>query len=262
MAPANSEHLCPRSTETPVRALVIQDDRSARVEERPTPTLEPNQFILRVTTIALNPAGASCAFGDADGSDWMTVSANSIGFRVGSDCVGVVEEVGSGVPAGVFEKGQRRAVLTSPNEHRGAFAEYIAVKYDDENWLVPDEVTDEQAATTPVPFFTAVLGLCGKTRLNVPQPSRDGQRSASGTIYVHAGSTSVGVYAIQLAKMAGLSVVASSSEHNWPVLRKLGADKTLDYRDPGLVDQVKKFSGGGVDYVFDCYTVRACASSI
>ena len=245
-----------------MRALVTQDGRSVRVESRPTPTLESNQFLLRVTTIALNPAGTCSRCGKTERSDWMTVSANPTGSRVGSDCVGVVEEVGSGVPAGMVEKGQRRAVLTSPNEHRGAFAEYIAVKYDDENWLMPDEVTDEQAATTPVPFFTAVLGLFGKTRLNVPQPSRDGQPSASGTIYVHAGSTSVGVYAIQLAKMAGLSVVASSSEHNWPLLRKLGADKTLDYRDPGLVDQVKKFSGGGVDYVFDCYTVRACASAV
>ena len=172
------------------------------------------------------------------------------------------------MPSGKAEKGQRRALLTRPNQERGAFAEYIAVKWDEENWLVPDEVTDEQAATTPVPAYTAVvrrrdpddltvqLGLFGKTRLALPQPPRNGQGSSDKTIYVHAGSTSVGVYVIQLAKMAGLRVISSSSEHNWPLLRKLGADEVLDYRDSDLVEKVKKLANGGVDAVYDCFTVR------
>jgi len=225
-----------------MRALIIQDDRAVKVEERPVPTLQSHDFLLRVTTLGLNP------------TDFKSVGANPIGARVGSDCVGIVEEVGSDVPSGKVAKGQRRALLTRPNQERGAFAEYIAVKWDEENWLVPDEVTDEQAATTPVPAYTAVLGLFGKTRLALPQPPRNGQGSSDKTIYVHAGSTSVGVYVIQLAKMAGLRVISSSSEHNWPLLRKLGADEVLDYRDSDLVEKVKKLANGGVDAVYDCFT--------
>lgn len=233
------------------------------------PKLQSHQFLLRVTTLGLNPTGESLGLRTAlTRADFKSVGANPIGARVGSDCVGVVEVVGPDVPSGKVAKGQRRALLTRPNQDRGAFAEYIAVKWDEENWLVPDEVTDEQAATTPVPAYTAVvrrrgldiltvqLGLFGKTRLALPQPARNGQGSSDLTIYVHAGSTSVGVYVIQLAKMAGLRVISSSSEHNWPLLRKLGADQVVDYRDPDLVEKVKKLANGGVDAVYDCYTVR------
>ena len=51
-------------------------------------------------------------------------------------------------------------------------------------------------------------------------------------------------------------MIASASEHNWPLLKKLGADETVSYRDADFVDKVKKLAGGGVDCVFDCYTAR------
>ena len=60
------------------------------------------------------------------------------------------------MPSDQAHEGQRRALLSPPNKERGSFAEYINVKAGEETWVIPDEVTDEEAATTPVPFFTAV----------------------------------------------------------------------------------------------------------
>lgn len=57
---------------------------------------------------------------------------------------------------GTVKKGDRRALLNQATMERGAFAEYINVAHDEDNFAVPDDVTDEQAATLPVPFFTAV----------------------------------------------------------------------------------------------------------
>ena len=42
-----------------VRALIIQDDRTVKVEERPVPKVDSDHFLLRVTTLGLNPTGES-----------------------------------------------------------------------------------------------------------------------------------------------------------------------------------------------------------
>ena len=46
-----------RVTDRIVRALIIQDDRTVKVEERPVPKTAPDELLLRITTLGLNPTG-------------------------------------------------------------------------------------------------------------------------------------------------------------------------------------------------------------
>ena len=43
-------------------------------------------------------------------------------------------------------------------------------------------------------------------------------------------NTSVGRFAIQLAKLSGLKVATTASEKNWDKLKALGADLVVDYK--------------------------------
>lgn len=48
---------------------------------------------------------------------------------------------------------------------------------------------------------------------------------AEQTIFINGGSSAVGAFAIQLAKIKGAKVVASASEKNEEFVRKMGADE-------------------------------------
>lgn len=49
-------------------------------------------------------------------------------------------------------------------------------------------------------------------------------------IYIHGGSSSVGLFAIQLAKLAGMTVVTTCSPRNNDLVRSYGADHIYDVR--------------------------------
>jgi NADPH:quinone reductase-like Zn-dependent oxidoreductase len=74
------------------------------------------------------------------------------------------------------------------------------------------------------------------------------------TILVYSASTSLGLFAVQLARLITppLNVIATASPTNHALLLSLGADSVFDYRSPTWVDDVKKASGGGIDYAVDC----------
>lgn len=50
-------------------------------------------------------------------------------------------------------------------------------------------------------------------------------------ILVYGGATTVAQVVIQLAKLAGLTVITTASEKNRDYLTKLGADHVIDYHD-------------------------------
>lgn len=66
-------------------------------------------------------------------------------------------------------------------------------------------------------------------------------------VLVEAAAGGVGSLAIQLAKAAGALVVAATGgEHKLAIARKLGADTTVDYREPDWADRA-----GPLDVVLD-----------
>jgi NADPH:quinone reductase-like Zn-dependent oxidoreductase len=125
----------------------------------------------------------------------------------------------------------------------GGFQEYCLVSGDMVIKL-PQDYDLNAASTFPMGTYTAALGLFHWMR--IPQPPKN----TSGKILVWGASSSVGQYVVQLAKMAGLTVVGVCSQRNFEHVKRLGADHVFDYNNK-MIDQ-DLTNNGPFDYGFDC----------
>jgi len=240
-----------------MHAAVLQQDRKVKVEQRPIPVPGPKEILLKVVAVGQNP------------TDWKHAELiTKPGQTMGCDFVGTVHSFGSEVPSvpdsapapiptkdtDVVQKGQLRygfvrGGYTSPHTGiaKGAFAEYIAVEWD-LTGLVPENVSSEQAASIPIPYATAIQALY--VRLKFPQYPAKSERGE--WILIWSGSTAVGQYAIQLAKLIGLRVATTASQKKWDLMKKLGADVVVDYKDPDVVKKLKEGTNDSIQYGLDC----------
>jgi NADPH2:quinone reductase len=110
------------------------------------------------------------------------------------------------------------------------------------SYLVPDGMDIQHAACIPVAFGTAHDCLFEFGRL---------QRGE--TVLVQAGAGGVGLAAVQLAKRAGATVIATaSSEERLKRLEEFGMDHGINYRANDFVTEAMRVTGGrGVDLVVD-----------
>lgn len=131
-----------------IKAVVITKPGTAEVKTVPLPTLPDDYILVRTTAVAVNP------------TDWKHIdnTAGTEGTRSGCDYAGVVEQVGPSVTK-PFAKGDRICGLVhganKVQPEGGAFAEYIIVK-GDLQIKIPDNLTDEEAATLGVGVSTVV----------------------------------------------------------------------------------------------------------
>jgi NADPH:quinone reductase-like Zn-dependent oxidoreductase len=70
--------------------------------------------------------------------------------------------------------------------------------------------------------------------------------AAGQTVLIHGAAGNVGDYAVQLAKQAGLHVVATASSADLDYVRALGADTVMDYKKERFEESLN-----GVDVVLD-----------
>jgi NADPH:quinone reductase-like Zn-dependent oxidoreductase len=123
----------------------------------------------------------------------------------------------------------------------------------------PSTIPPEAAATIPLASITAALGLFYEMGLPLPPTT------CEIPVLVWAGSTSVGQYAIQLAKSAGCFVITTASPVRHAYLKELGADVCFDYKDPNVVSQIKQAAKDSLAYAIDCIsekdsTKQVCAT--
>jgi NADPH:quinone reductase-like Zn-dependent oxidoreductase len=116
----------------------------------------------------------------------------------------------------------------------GALAEYCVARAA-EVAPKPRSVDHLAAAVTPISALTAWQGLIGRARL-----------AAGERVLVHGAAGGVGVFAVQLARWRGATVIGTASAHNAAFVRGLGADEVIDYRAVRFEDIAR-----GIDVVFD-----------
>jgi NADPH:quinone reductase-like Zn-dependent oxidoreductase len=116
----------------------------------------------------------------------------------------------------------------------GALAEYCVARAA-EVAPKPRSVDHLAAAVTPISALTAWQGLIGRARL-----------AAGDRVLVHGAAGGVGVFAVQLARWRGATVIGTASAHNAAFVRGLGADEVIDYRAVRFEDIAR-----GIDVVFD-----------
>ncbi|MFN7954315.1 MAG: NAD(P)-dependent alcohol dehydrogenase [bacterium] len=173
-----------------------------------------------------------------------------------SDGVGVVVEVGAGVTrvkvgdrvcpifaqrwlGGEPTHEKLRSTLGGPFD--GTLTESMVLS-EEGVVRVPAHLGDEAAATLPCAALTAWNALTGYT------PVRAGD-----TVLVQ-GTGGVSIFALQLAKILGCRVIAtSSSDEKLERVRALGADETLNYlSQPEWGRAARELTGGvGVDHIVE-----------
>ncbi|TFY70232.1 hypothetical protein EVG20_g2769 [Dentipellis fragilis] len=222
---------------TKMKAAVIGEDGKISLQEVDVPKLGPGQILVKVQAAAQNPTDWKSAFG-----------GKRAGAVVGCDYTGVVEEVGPDVPAGLWKIGERVAGMvhgsTYPN---GSFAEYTAAPAE-VAVRVPDKWSVDDAAQLGVAPLTAIQTLW-QSHDDLPTPFEP--TSTPFPILVYGGSTSVGQYVVQFAKLSGLRVFATASPKNFDLVKSLGADEVFDYHDPEVGKKIKAATGGKLKHAVD-----------
>jgi NADPH:quinone reductase-like Zn-dependent oxidoreductase len=129
----------------------------------------------------------------------------------------------------------------------GAYAQYVVAKADT-CITIPDSWSFEDAAQLSVALYTASQTLYQSLRLPL-LPARAAPKPTP--ILVYGASSSVGSYAVQLAKLGGLTVHATCSPRNFELVRGFGADEVYDYRDPEAPKKIKDATGGKLKLAVD-----------
>jgi NADPH2:quinone reductase len=197
-----------------------------RYEEVPGPACHPRGIIIGVEAISI------------EGGDVLHRAGGEMVGRphiVGYQCGGTILEVGDQVTDRTV--GQR-VVATMPH---GSHAARVSVPAQ-ASWVVPEGLDIREAACVPIAFGTADDCLFEFGRLR-----------AGETVLIQGGAGGVGLAAIQLAKRAGATVLATaSSDDKLARLREFGMDHGINYREQDLVPAVRGVTDGrGADLVVD-----------
>jgi NADPH:quinone reductase len=154
--------------------------------------------------------------------------------RLGSEGAGTIEAVGKGVDRRI---GQRVAYVMS----RGSYAEYATVP---NSMLVdlPNDVSFEQGAAVMLQGMTAHYLTHSTFELK-----------PGSTCLIHAAAGGAGLMLVQVAKIAGATVIGTVSTRDKADLAKqYGADHVIRYIEEDFVAETKKVTGNrGVDVVYD-----------
>lgn len=154
---------------------------------------------------------------------------------LGLECAGVVTAVGEGVDG--LTVGDRVMGLIVD---QGTMATHLTVSAE-QLTLIPDALTDVEAATLPVTFLTAWYGLVVLAQLQA------GER-----VLIHAASGGVGQAAVQVAHAIGADVIGTASPHKWGFLREQGVQHVFNSRTLDFADEVLRVTDGrGVDVVLN-----------
>ena len=245
-----------------MKALLIKDSfglDNLALEEQPRPEPGPGQVLLRMKAASLNYR------------DLLTVTGaynprQPLPLIPCSDGVGEVVALGQGVDR--VELGQRVASIfcqgwqSGPPDARklrstlggplqGTLAEYICL---DQEGVValPDYLTDEEAATLPCAAVTAWTALV-----------TEGGVTAGDQVLVQ-GTGGVSIFALQIARMLGATVIAtSSSDDKLARALELGASHGINYKEtPKWGKEARALSGGGVDHVVEVGGADTLAQSL
>lgn len=213
-------------------------DRVLSVREVDKPVPKDDEVLVRVRAASMHPDVWHVLVGYPFVLRLMGNGVRKPRPIPGTDMAGVVEAVGPGVTR--FAIGDE--VFGECAKHGwvngGAYAEYVAVPQD---YLAakPSNVSFEQAAAVPTAGTIAINNLGGTVR-----PKRD-------TVLINGAGGCMGPIALQIAKADGATVTAVDCAEKLPMLRALGADDVIDYRNEDYLRNGRRY-----DFILDVVGFR------
>ena len=217
-----------------MKAIRIHEDGGPEVlryEDAPDPEPGPGEVLVRLRAASLNHLDL-----------WIRKGLPSVPKPriLGADGAGIREDTGERVVINPgIEHGDR---ITVVGEHMdGTHAELVAVP-ETNVYLLPDELSFEEAAAFPLVFETAYRLLVTKAQL----------REGEWVLLWGIGSGVAGA-GLAIAKALGArALVTSSSDEKLERARALGADATVNHASGDVGAAVKEATGGkGVEVVLE-----------
>ncbi|WWC92305.1 uncharacterized protein L201_007259 [Kwoniella dendrophila CBS 6074] len=239
-----SEITIPRT----MRAIV--EDEAARwavLKEVPVPKLESNEVLVKVKYVALNP------------TDWVHAEFLSPdGVIQGNDFSGEIVKLGSNLAVNL-KIGDLIAgsSLGGHFKDSGSFAQYLKVQ-SDLVYKIPHAVSLQDAPTYGVGWATAGHVIIHNQKHQFPPAKITDSKS---WYIIYGGSGSVGLFAIQLAKLLGYKVLTFCSNHSFDLVKSYGADIAIDYHDEEEAIKKALEATNGIGSVFALDTINNTSSN-
>lgn len=214
--------------------LPIDDPQSFIDVNLPKPEPEGRDVLIRIEAVAVNPVDTKVR-----GGRGKQGPVENPPLILGWDASGVVEAIGSGVT--LFQPGDE-VYYAGDITRSGSNAEFQVV---DERIVgrKPASLSHAEAAALPLTTITAYEALFDRLGID-----RDGANKGQSILIIGAGG-GVGSIGIQLAKQAGLVIIATASRSettDW--VKKLGADHVVNHRED-MVAQVRALGMKHMDHI-------------
>jgi len=208
----------------------------------PEPHAGPGEIRIRVAAVGLNPMDPAFAAMPELAARFNLALPSGFGY----DFAGSVDEVGGGADG--FTVGDR--VYGGVMER--AAADFVVMKTpagaDGALFHTPADLSDEVASTLGVAGATAAAALAV---LNL---------GPADTVLVGGAAGGVGVFVVQLARLAGATVIGTASEGTFPFLRDLGAEPVT--YGPGLEQRVRASAPGAVTAAIDLFGTETIETAL
>ncbi|MFD2164349.1 NADP-dependent oxidoreductase [Paradesertivirga mongoliensis] len=187
------------------------------VSEVPAPELKPQDVLVRVKAISINPVDAYLRANESAHPHFLQTGPDEKPIILGWDISGEVKSVGSSVTN--FKEGDEVFGMVNFPGHGKAYAEYTSAPAS-QLAKKPVSVSFEEAAGATLAALTAYQSLVIYAQIK-----------AGDKVLIHAAAGGVGHFAVQLAKAFGAYVIGTASSANRDFVLSLGADEFIDYQN-------------------------------
>ena len=196
--------------------------------ERPVPQPGPGQVLIAVSHAGVNRPDCLQRAG-------LYPPPPGASDLPGLEVAGTVVALGDGVMVDIL--GHKVCALVNG----GGYAEYCVASAD-VCLPVPAALSMAEAAAMPETLFTVWHNVFQRGAI------RDGE-----VLLVHGGTSGIGSMAIKLARLFGITVIATcGSAAKCEQARALGVDLAINYREQNFGDAVRAFTNGrGADVILD-----------
>ncbi|KAK5689662.1 hypothetical protein LTR17_026188 [Elasticomyces elasticus] len=233
------------------KAAVVDEARARNViRDRSLGPVKSGEVSIKITATAINPV------------DWKMRDHNKFIHEypaiLGSDAAGIIVSAGPNVSG--FATGDRVFFQGIIGKYESStFQEYCKMPAALVS-LTPSIISDEQAAGISLATMAVVVAFYdAKGHGMTPPWDKGGQQVGKGkAMVITGGSSSVGQYAIQMARLSGFErIITNASTTHHEHLKELGAHIVLDRAHSGPDDFKAAIGDWSLEFVFDAISVKA-----
>lgn len=192
--------------------------------------IEPHHVLVKIIYAGVNASDVNYSSGRYFSGKTEEISSR-LPFDAGFEAVGIIAAVGESVTG--LKVGMPSAVMTF-----GSYAEFITVS---SKHVLPVPRPDPEVIAILTSGLTASIAL-----------EKAGQMKSGNTVLVTAAAGGTGQFAVQLAKLAGNSVVATcGGQEKARLLKRFGVDRVIDYRTEDIKTVLREEFPKGIDIIYE-----------